>query len=47
VIAKIETVLNSKNLGKIDEERRRKIEQVYQNIIQIKSSTNISKLKEI
>ncbi len=47
VIAKTETVLQSKNLGKIDEEKRKKIEQVYQNIIQIKSSTNISKLKEI
>lgn len=47
VIAKIESVLNSKNLWKIDEERRWKIEQVYHNIIQIKNSTNTSKLKEI
>lgn len=47
VLAKIESVLNSKNLGKIDPEKRKKIEQVYQNIIQIKSSTNVSKLKEV
>jgi len=47
VIAKIETVLQSKNLWNISEEKRAKIEQVYQNIIQIKNSTNISKLKEI
>ena len=47
VIAKIETVLQSKNLWNIDEEKKHKIELVYQNIIQIKNSTNISKLKEI
>lgn len=47
VIAKIETVLSSQNLWKIDEVRKKKIEQVYQNIIQIKKSTNTSKLKEI
>ncbi len=47
VIQKIETVLESKNLWNISEEKRDKIEKVYQNIIQIKNSTNISKLKEI
>lgn len=47
VIDKIKYVLDSKNFWKIDPEKRKKIEKVYESIIQIKGSTNVSKLKEI
>lgn len=47
VVKKIDLLFNNKKLYDIDDETFRKIQEIYEKLIHIKSSTNIIKLKEI
>lgn len=47
VLMKLEAMITWKSLVKIDEEQKEKLENIYNSIIKLKKSTNISKLKEI
>jgi len=47
ILVKLDNILNDKEILNLEIEQKSKIKDIYNSIIKIKESTNISKLKEI